>query len=90
MVKLESVGVGSALFVLIAAVGGCNGPSLEDYQQLESELAQLRTRVEASEARSKANATLADLALDSSGQCNQICLRVSDRLDELFLQTVPR
>jgi hypothetical protein len=65
-------------------------PSMEDLQRVEYEVAELRARVEAAEARRDASAALADLALDSAGQCGQVCLQVSDRLDELYLEITPR
>jgi hypothetical protein len=83
----------SVLAVLCAAglaLAGCNGPSMEDLQRIERELADLRSRLDAAEARANASRGSAESALDSAGQCNEVCLRVSERLDQLFLQTVPR
>jgi outer membrane murein-binding lipoprotein Lpp len=79
--------------VLIAAnvvLAGCNSPSMEDIQRIESEVAELRARLETAEAQANASKASAESALDSAGQCNEVCLRVSERLDQLFLQTVPR
>jgi hypothetical protein len=63
---------------------------MADLQRIESEVAELRARLEATEARANASKASAESALDSADQCNEVCLRVSERLDELFLQTVPR
>lgn len=53
-------------------------------------MAELRARLQAAEARTDASATSADLVLDSAGQCNLVCLRVSERLDalSLYLETI--
>jgi outer membrane murein-binding lipoprotein Lpp len=88
--KLHSRVVAAAICASSLALAGCNSPSMEDLQRIEREVADLRTRLEAAEARASASRTSAESALDSAGQCNELCLRVSERLDELFLQTVPR
>jgi hypothetical protein len=63
---------------------------MADLQRIESEVAELRARLEAAEARANVSRASAESALDSAGQCHEICLRMSERLDELFLQIVPR
>ena len=80
----------SAPLMAALALAGCNTVSMEDLQRVENEVAELRARVEAAEARTDASAMSADSALDSAGQCNQVCQQVSDRLDELYLETAPR
>ena len=72
------------------ALAGCNTASIEDLQRVENEVAELHARIEAVEASSNASAMSADSALDAAGQCNQVCQQVSDRLDELYLETTPR
>jgi outer membrane murein-binding lipoprotein Lpp len=89
MSKPKALVVNPALLAVLA-LAGCNTPSIEDLQRVEYEVAELRARVEAAEARRDASAALADLALDSAGQCGQVCLQVSDRLDELYLEITPR
>jgi hypothetical protein len=80
----------AALCAAGLALAGCNAPSMEDLQRIERELADLRTRLDAAEARANSSRASAESALDSAGQCNEVCLRVSERLDELLLQTMPR
>jgi outer membrane murein-binding lipoprotein Lpp len=80
----------AALCAMGLTLSGCNSPSMEDLQRIERELVDLRTRLDAAEARANATRASAESALDSAGQCNEVCLRVSERLDQLFLQTVPR
>ena len=75
---------------LALALAGCNTPSREEFQRVESDLAELRARVEAVEARADASALSADSALDAAGQCNEVCQQVSGRLDELYLRMTPR
>jgi outer membrane murein-binding lipoprotein Lpp len=82
--------VAAALCAADLALAGCSSPSMADLQRIESEVAELRARLEAAEARANASMASADSALDSAGQCNEVCLRVSERLDELYLQIVPR
>lgn len=72
------------------ALTGCNTPSAEDLRRVENEVVQLRSRIEAAEARSNATVMSADSALDAAAQCNQVCQQVSDRLDELYLESTPR
>ena len=90
MPKLHSRVVAAAIGASSLAMAGCNSPSMEDLQRIEREVAELQTRLEAAEARANASKASAESALDSAGQCNEVCLRVSERLDELFLQTAPR
>jgi hypothetical protein len=80
----------AALCAAGLALASCNTPSMEDLQRIERELADLRIRLAAAEAGATASRASAESALDSAGQCHEVCLRVSERLDELFLQTVPR
>jgi outer membrane murein-binding lipoprotein Lpp len=82
--------VAAALCAADLALAGCNSPSMADLQRIESEVAELRARLEAAEARANVSRASADSALDSAGQCHEVCLRVSERLDQLFLQTAPR
>jgi hypothetical protein len=63
---------------------------MEDLQRIERAMADLRTRLDTAGARVNASRASAESALDSAGQCHGVCLRVSERLDQLFLQTVPR
>jgi hypothetical protein len=88
--NLKALVVNATLFTPILALGGCNTPSIDDFQRIERAVAELQARVEAAEARTSASAASADLALDSAGQCGQVCLQVSDRLDELYLEITPR
>jgi outer membrane murein-binding lipoprotein Lpp len=90
MSKPASGVIAAVLLAVSLVLAGCNSPSMEDFQRIERELADLRTRLEATEARANASKASAESALDSADQCNEVCLRVSERLDELFLQTVPR
>ena len=80
----------SALSIAALALAGSNTASMEDLQRVETEVAELRARIEAAEARSNASAMSADSALDAAAQCNQVCQQVSDRLDELYLESAPR
>jgi phage shock protein A len=79
-----------ALLAAVLGLAGCNTPSMEDFQRVENEVAELRARVEAAEAQADESSLSADSALDSAGQCNQVCGQVSDRLDELYLEIMPR
>ena len=79
----------AVLLTAALAVAGCNTPSKRDFERMESAAADLRARVEAAEARSSSSASTA-AALDSAGQCNLVCLNVSERLDELYLEILPR
>lgn len=90
MSKPKALVVTAAMLAAMPALAGCNTPSTADLHRIENEMAELRARLEAAERRATASAASADSALDSAGQCNQVCLRVSERLDELFLQTTPR
>lgn len=78
-----------AVLAMVLALPGCNTVSTEDLQRVENQVAELRSRVEAAEARVNASAVSADSALDSAGQCSQVCQQVSDRLDELYLEITP-
>lgn len=89
MSKPKALIVIPALLTAVLALAGCNTPSIEDFQRVENELAELRARVEAAEARTNASTASADMALDSAGQCSQVCLQVSDRLDELYIEITP-
>ncbi len=89
MSRVNRLLIGSALMAALA-LAGCNTASVEDLQRVENEVAELRARIEAAEARSNASAMSADSALDAAAQCNQVCQQVSDRLDELYLETTPR
>jgi hypothetical protein len=80
----------TVLLTAALAVAGCSTPSREDFQRMESAVAELRARVEAAEARSSSSATTAASALDSASQCNLVCLNVSERLDQLYLEILPR
>jgi outer membrane murein-binding lipoprotein Lpp len=82
--------VAVALLAVSLMLASCNSPSMEDLQKIEREMADLRTRLDAAEARVNASRASAESALDSAGQCHEVCLRVSERLDQLFLQTVRR
>ena len=90
MSKAKAPLLSQALLAAVLALAGCNTPSMEDLRRVENEVADLRARLEAAEARADASAVAADSALDSAGQCNQVCQQVSDRLDELYLETLPR
>jgi Tfp pilus assembly protein FimT len=79
-----------ALVAVVLALAGCNTPSMEDIQRLESELAKLHARVQAAEVRANRSTISADSALDSAGQCVQTCQQVSDRLDQLYLENTRR
>ena len=79
-----------ALLAAVLGLAGCNTPSMEDFQRVENEVTELRARVEAAEAQADESSLSADSALDSAGQCNQVCGLVSDRLDELYLEIMPR
>jgi outer membrane murein-binding lipoprotein Lpp len=82
--------VAPVVLAAVLTVAGCNTPSMEEFQRLETEVAELRVRLEDTEARASASAMSVDSALDSAGQCNQVCQQVSERLDELYLETTPR
>jgi predicted small secreted protein len=80
----------AALVAATPALAGCNTPSVEDVQRLEKEVADLRARLEAAETRISASEAMAASGLDSAGQCNLVCLNVSERLDGLYLEILPR
>jgi hypothetical protein len=80
----------AVLLTAALAVAGCNTASKRAFERMESAVADLRARVEAAEARSSSSASTAASALDSAGQCNLVCLNVSERLDELYLEILPR
>jgi hypothetical protein len=80
----------AAFVAAILALAGCKTPSVEDVQRLENEVADLLTRLEAAETRISAGEAMAASGLDSAGQCNLVCLNVSERLDALYLEILPR
>lgn len=90
MSKQKAVVVTITLLAAIFTLSGCNTPSMADFERIESRLALLESRFEAAEARTNSSLTSAESALDSADQCNQICLQVSERLDEVYLETMPR
>lgn len=83
-------GVMVAICMANLTLSGCNTPSMADFERIERRLALLQSRLEAAEARTNSSLASADSALDSAGQCNQTCLAVSERLDELYLETLSR
>jgi regulator of extracellular matrix RemA (YlzA/DUF370 family) len=90
MLKPQALVPIAAFLVVVPTLVGCNTPSMADLRRIESEIANLRARLDAAEGHATANAASSDSALDSAVQCNQVCLRVSEQLDQLLLQTTPR
>jgi hypothetical protein len=74
--RTRSLGVGVTVAAALLALSACQYPSMDQYNSLSSEVADLRARLDASEAT-------ATQAAASAAECRQVC----DRTDRMFQQS---
>lgn len=69
-------GLGVTIAVALLALSACQYPTMDQYNSLSSEVADLRARLDASEAT-------ANQAAASAAECQQVCART----DRMFQQS---
>ncbi|MGH6899609.1 MAG: hypothetical protein ACREJ5_24165 [Geminicoccaceae bacterium] len=74
--RTRRLGVGVTIAAALLALGACQYPSMDQYNSLSSEVADLRARLDASEAT-------ASQAAASAAECQQVCART----DRMFQQS---
>jgi hypothetical protein len=74
---MRSLSLGLTVAGALAALSGCQTPTMEDFNSLRSEVTSLEARVSAAEARANEAAAAAD-------QCQQVC----ERADRMFQQSL--
>ena len=73
--RVRSFGLALTVAGVLAVLSACETPTMEDFNTLESRVANLEAQASAAEAR-------ADEAAAAAGQCQQVC----ERADRMFQQ----
>jgi chaperonin cofactor prefoldin len=75
--RMRSFSLALTLAGALAALSACETPTMEDFNSLQNEVANLESRVSAAEARANESATAAN-------ECTQVC----ERTDRMFQQSL--